>query len=450
MRARLIQFWFNIQSSYWFIPFTMGVLACVLALIIIALDRSWGTALISSQPWLYANTPEAARSILACVAGSMITVGGVVFAITISSVSQSASQYGPRLLTNFMRDRGNQFALATFTSTFLYCIIVLRSVETESETIRNVSGFVPHLAIFVALILTFASVGILIYFVHHVPQSIHISNVIAQIGNELNAKLDVIFPERIGNEDSSQGKNDAEQFGEDSVGDDERLIHVDGTGYVQTLDAESVFEVAIKADVLIKLTCRPGDFVFPGRIVARVSPKQNASDDVAQQIASAYAWGTQRTPSQDIMFLVNELIEIAARALSPGMNDPYSAMGATDWLSAALVHCMERETPEGQRFDEEGVLRVVAEPINFEELIDHSIGALCPYVCQDRNAATHLVRCLVRLTDAANTKYHREVIQRSATLLHKSCQNQSWYENDKSLFDNLANQIKAAMHGQSG
>jgi uncharacterized membrane protein len=141
MRTRIVQFWIYLKSSYWFVPAVMASAAAVLALLLIRIDQDTTATVLADFDWIYANTPDAARSLLSTIAGSMITVAGVTFAITIAAVAHASSLYGPRLLTNFMRDRGNQISLGAFIATFVYCLLVLRSVQSPSETLdREGSG----------------------------------------------------------------------------------------------------------------------------------------------------------------------------------------------------------------------------------------------------------------------------------------------------------------------
>ena len=205
MKARILAHIDGLRSSYWFIPSVMALGAIVLSFVTTAIDGRIGPGWIERVSWLYANKPDGARGLLSTVAGSMIGVAGVTFSITIASVVYASGQYGPRLLTNFMSDRGNQVTLGTFIATFLYCLLVLRTIRAADEAsgAANPSGdvvgaFVPHVAIVTALVLALASVGVLIFFIHHVPESIHVSHVIAGVGRDLSEKIEKLFPERIG------------------------------------------------------------------------------------------------------------------------------------------------------------------------------------------------------------------------------------------------------------
>jgi uncharacterized membrane protein len=201
MHARFIQFLDQLRASYWFIPSLMSVGAVVLAFGTAAVDHALGPEWIYEVEWLQANRPSGARDVLSAIASSMITVAGVVFSITVASVVYASAQHGPRLLTNFMRDRGNQITLGTFIATYLYCLLVLRTVRESGEPEgldEEIAAFVPHVGLFVGLFLAVCSIAVLVYFIHHVPRSIHISNVIADIGRELRGMIEKRFPERIG------------------------------------------------------------------------------------------------------------------------------------------------------------------------------------------------------------------------------------------------------------
>ncbi len=186
MIARALKFLDGIRASFWFVPTLMSVVAVALAFVLTGFDSQFGAAWLRDVGWLYANKPEGARVLLSTVASSMITVAGVTFSMTTLAVSFASGNIGPRVLSNFMRDRGNHVTLGTFIATFLYCIFVLRTIRAENEVDNQIyEPFVPHTAILGALILTAASVAVLIYFIHHVPESIHMSNVVANIGRGL-------------------------------------------------------------------------------------------------------------------------------------------------------------------------------------------------------------------------------------------------------------------------
>ena len=404
MNARLLAVLDDIRSSYWFIPSLMSLAAIALSFATTMVDGVVGPEWIENVSWLYGNKPDGARTLLSTIAGSMIGVAGVTFSITIASVVYASGQYGPRLLTNFMGDQGNQVTLGTFIATFLYSLLVLRTIRAADEGGggENPAGdliaeFVPHIAIVTALVLLLASVAVFIFFIHHIPESIHVSNVIAGIGRDLRDKIDTLFPERIGEGDPGDEAREADDVRTEmpeGFYDEAVPIRAEGSGYVQGLDTESVLDTASEHDLLVRLRHRPGDFVAEGDTLALVWPPSRVDDGVRETLRVAYAWGGQRTALQDTRFLVNELVEIAARALSPGVNDPFTAISCLDWLAASLKALADRDYPSAARHDAEGALRVVSEPTSFEEFVGHVYGQLRPYLAADRNAALHALKTI--------------------------------------------------------
>ena len=178
MRAQLLKYWDRIRSSFWFLPSLMACGAVALALATVALDGSVTDDWLQTLAWVYTGGAEGASAVLETIAGSMITIAGVVFSLTLVALSLASSQFGPRLLRNFMRDTANQVVLGTFVATFLYCLLVLRTIRRADEV-----AFVPHLSVTLGVLFAIASLGVLIYFIHHVSVSIQADEIIARVGS---------------------------------------------------------------------------------------------------------------------------------------------------------------------------------------------------------------------------------------------------------------------------
>jgi uncharacterized membrane protein len=418
MQPRLLKFWDEVRASYWFIPLLMTIAAIVLAAVTTALDKTYGHDWLEAVPWLIENRPDGARQILSTIAGSMITVAGVVFSITVVAVVHASAQLGPRLLTNFMRDRGNQITLGTFIATFLYCILVLRTVQSPEDAMTPgagedlAAGFVPHIGMLGALVLTLCSVGVLIYFIHHIPKSIHVSHVVAEVGKELRLKVEQRLPEGFGEpvpEDVERSEVEPDDFGERAV-----TVEADGSGYVQAVNEKALLDIAVENDLILELHVRPGIFVRPGKALVEAYPRDRVTEKIADSIRLSYAWGNKRTPLQDDMFLVNELAEIGIRALSPGINDPFTAVSCIDWLADGLASFASREVPDRFRFDEGGALRVIAHPIDLEEFAEAALGQIAPYAAVDRVAGLHLLSAIGELSEGITSDQGRDLLRHYA------------------------------------
>ena len=305
-------------DTFWLLPGALVVLGVISGLGIVAVDRSGAVPqwLIAS-PWLYSGGATGARTLLGAVASSTIGVAGTVFSITIAALSLAAGQMGPRLLRNFTRDRGNQITLGAFLGTFSYALMVLRSVRTRSE-----GEFVPHLALSISILLAFVCVATLVFFVGHMAGRINVDTVVDLVSGEVRSAVKRLMVA----EAQAAPPPPAFWAAATCVTDGRR-------GYLQQLDEDGLADWAAAHNTVVRLLVRPGDYVFPGAAIAVLTVPVEGADAA---IRHATALGGQRVSSSDLEFAVRQLVEVAVRALSPGINDPHTAMSVLDRLGAAL------------------------------------------------------------------------------------------------------------------
>ena len=397
LRSRLL----TIRASYWFVPGLMAVLALLLGAGMIWLDAQVGHTAINQLSWYQQIRSDGAREVLSTIAGSMVTVAGVVFSVTIVALSYASGQYGPRLLTNFMTDRGNKLTLGTLIATFVYSLVVLRTIRGGDES------FVPQYAVMLAMLLAAASIGMLIYFIHHVSLTIHVNHVVARIGEQLIADTQRRFPEPIG--EAAPDPVPAPVFTGDTV-----PLTSEATGYIQSIQSDRLLRLAAEADVLIRLRYRPGDFVTRGRVLADIAAAGCLAPDRAEALRGCFAIGPKRTAEHDLMFLVSELVEIAARALSPGINDPMTAIACLDWLGAGVSEIARRRLPAAVRLGEDGEARLVAAPDDFAFFVARSFGRIRSYAARDPLAGLHLLRVMGEVGAACRTPRQVEILRAEA------------------------------------
>ncbi|MES1929320.1 hypothetical protein SADO_08687 [Salinisphaera dokdonensis CL-ES53] len=409
--AQLIKYWNTLKGSYWFIPTVMSIMAALLSFALTAIDSRIGAAWVTNIPWIYSIQAEGARGLLTTVAGSMIGVAGVTFSITIAALSYTTSTLGPRLLTNFMHDRGNQITLGTFVSTFVYCLLLLRVVQAGHE---GSAAFVPHLSLLFAVGMAVASLAVLIYFIHHITESLHVSNVVANVASELDGAIDE-YQRRVEADRDKPPANLPADFAEQAV-----AVRADGDGYIQNLIFGSLVRQAATHDLVLRIERSPGDFVAAGQTLLWAWPAARVDDDVTSGLIDAYAWGRQRTQSQDVFFLVNELVEIAARALSPGINDPYTAMGCLDWLSVAINRVARDDISSRHGFDSDDKLRVWARGFDFAALVSAVFDQLRAYFAGDRNAAVHMFKRIGDSGEFLRNADQRKLMQAQAEALYEA------------------------------
>lgn len=360
--TRLAHRWVVVRASFWFVPGLMVIGAAVLAAGALGADATLaGTSL---PGWIYAGGADGARALLSTVAGSMVTVAGVGFSITIVALVLASTQFGPRLLSLFMRDVVSQATLGTFIGTFTYCVLVLRSIRSADEG----AAFVPHVAVTLAIGLTLVSVAALVYFFHHVAVSIQAPKLVASVARDLDRAIDDLEQTDAGRSGPPPDPADLPTPERDAV------IPAPVSGYVQVVDDRALLDIAVRHDLCVRLTIRPGLFVVRGNPVLVVRPRSGVAVDqsLADQLRSALIIGDVRTAEDDIEFSVRQLVEVALRALSPAINDPFTAMSAVDWLGAALARLAIAQFPSRYRHDDAGTLRVVANVSTFRG-IAHTI-----------------------------------------------------------------------------
>ncbi len=366
MKTWLVNRWEDFRTNFWFVPSVMVAGAVLLSLATTRLDRATAEAnWIATLGWTFTRGPEGSRAVLSTIAGSMMTITSVAFSITIVALQLASSQYGPRLLRNFMRDRVNQAALGTFIATFTYCLLVLRTVNgTETEE------FVPHLSVTIGLLLALASLGMLIYFFHHAAASIQADNIIAEVTRELHNAMERLFPEGLGR--GRPAGNGKEAMADLPAGfdSDSRSIPSSSSGYIQAIDVDGLLSLAVERDLILRVTTRPGKFIVQGGELARVWPGDRQEDALEHAIRGAFYIGSQRNLTQDVEFAIDQLVEVAVRALSPGVNDPFTAIACVERLGEALCALAGRQIPSPCRYDDDGRLRAIAEGSTVSGIVD--------------------------------------------------------------------------------
>jgi uncharacterized membrane protein len=390
MKTRIFHIWESIRTSFWFVPSIMVSLSIITAFAVVALDRKIE---LESTVYglLYKGGPEGARSILSTIASSMMTVAGVTFSITIVTLTLTSSQFGPRLLRNFMRDTGNQVVLGSFISTFMYCLVVLLLANViEGEL------FVPGISVSFAVLLALANVGVLIYFIHHVSTSIQADKVIEAVYRDLLNQIGKLFPEQAGREKDQRTDRDPEP----QPRDDHRAHRIVATesGYLQAMDFAGLLELAGDNDLLITTHFKPGKYIFAGNTLATVRGPETIDDALSGKVAGCFISGSQRTPEQDAEFAISQLVEIAVRALSPSTNDPYTAMTCLDRLGSAFCYLATRAFPSPYRYDDKGRLRVIAKPVTFSGIANEAFNQIRQY---GRSSVAVTIRLLETLQQVA-------------------------------------------------
>jgi uncharacterized membrane protein len=408
MRVQVFKTWDRVRSSFWFLPAAMASGAMVLAFATVALETPVTDWVKLNWGLTFTGGAEGASSLLGAIAGSMITIAGVVFSMTLVALSLASSQLGPRLLRSFMRDTTTQMVLGTFVATFLYCLLVLRTIRRAEETL-----FVPHLSVTLGVLLAVVSVGVLIYFIHHVSISIQANEIVARVGKELIEEIELLFPENIGQGAPRIPTEPPNADFLDRFEREARPIGSTGDGYLQFIDGDALMALAMQEDVVIRVERRPGHYVVATRPLALVWPGNRVTDQLMDRVNCAFALGNQRTSGQDIEFAVNQLVEIAVRALSPGVNDPFTAIACVDRLGSALCRLARQDVPSPYRYDTQDQLRVITPVFTFPDVTDAAFNQIRQY---GRTSTAVTIRLLETIAEVAGSVHRSE--DRVALLRH--------------------------------
>ena len=408
MKSFLSNFWEALRNSYWFVPSLMTGAAILLSYAFLALDRHLKFSALSGYAWIYAGGASGARSVLSTVASSVITVAGTTFSITIATLSLASSQFGPRLLRGFLRDTGNQMVLGTFIGTFVYCLLILRTIRGDQTDV-----FVPNFSVTAGVFLALASVGVLIYFINHVSASIQASHVIASVSKELNGAIDRLYPVSMGEGDGELTPSERDASALPSV-----PVAAERSGYIQSVDEDKLMALAKSAGGFVEILLRPGTFATQGAPLARLHAAAPLPKELGEKLNKAFALGPNRTMTADAGFGMDQLVEVASRALSPGINDPFTAISCLNRIGEALSRLATRPVPSPCRYDGDGVLRIVARPLLFPEMVHSAFDPIRQYGSGSFAVTLHLLETLEVVAAQATGEGNREALRRQAGLIH--------------------------------
>jgi uncharacterized membrane protein len=405
VRTWLADRWLAVRVSYWFVPSLFAAGALGLAECGRLVDR-WMTLQGLHPAWVYTGGPAGARALLTTLAGSMIGTAGVTFSVTIVALSLASSQFGPRLLRNFMRDRGNQVVLGTFVATFLYCILVLREVRDASSG----AAYVPAVSVAGAVVLGAASLGILIYFFHHVASSIQASHVVAAVARDLVAAVDGFCARAA----SRTGSPEEPPAAVRDLLSAATAVEAKRSGYVRWVDHGALVALAAEHDALIETLHRAGDFVIDGGSLVRVVAPGPLDPSFADRARRAIGIGEERTEEQDVEYSIRQLVEVALRALSPGINDPHTAMTCVDWLGVALARLARHGMPPRFGTDDQGRIRLVTDTPRFEGVVGAAFDPIRQAAARNLAVSLRLLETLRALSRHVRSAEQAEVLRRQA------------------------------------
>jgi len=384
---KIRQLWSNLRSSFWFMPSMIVVFSIALAMALIEADSAGSNRWLAQWPRLFGAGVEGARGMMSTIAGSMMTVVGVTFSMILVVLALASSQYTSRILRNFMRSRVTQVVLGIFAGIFTYCLIVLRSIRGGDE-----GTFVPSLAVFFGFVLALGGVGTLMFFIHYIASSIQASNIIATVANETIHVIERLFPENL---EQGPAENDDNLTPDLPPGWNWHSVPSRENGYIQIVDNDALLRVARDKKTIVRMERGIGEFVVRDTALISIALQDPPDQETIAALQTTFTVSRHRTVDQDAAFGIRQIVDVALKALSPGINDTTTAVMCVDYLTAILACLASRQIPSLYRYEEKK-LRVVAKGPSFESLLIESFD-------QIRGNAKDNFVIMSRMTDAILT-----------------------------------------------
>ena len=386
---------YRVGPNLWVVPLVMSVGAVALFVLTRWADRTRAADLVPAT--LATSGPADAFVVLSALLGAVATALALVFSTSILTFSIASSQLGPRLIRRFMRDTVTQVTLGSFMATLIFLVMTLASVRSS-----RVDG-ASSVSVAVAVLLALGCFAGLVFYVHHVAATIQAPNVVASVVRDLQRVLDerdhYLTEVRRCTEPSR-----VREARSDAARDGGRLVAA-RSGYLELLDHARLLDCAERADALIVLQHRPGQFLVQGQELGHVLPA-TATEAVRRVVDEAVEIGVARTLRQDEEFAIAQVVEIALRALSPAINDTYTGLTCIDWLGAALVQIGQHPEPTGGWCSDDGALRLVEPALHFERELKAAFDLIRQSGAQ--NPAV-LIRLIDVLTEMAPLVHHERL-----------------------------------------
>ncbi len=433
--SRLKRLLRNLRGSFWFIPSLIVAGSIVLAVVLIDADSAGSRAWLARWPRLFGAEAAGARGMLSTIAGSMMTVVGVTFSMTLVTLALASSQYTSRILRNFMRDRVTQVVLGIFAGIFTYCLIVLRTIRGGEST------FIPSLAVSFGVVLAIGGIGALIFFIHHIASSIQASNIIASVAHETIEAIDRLFPGSLGLGPEADDENLPSRALPERKW---QTIPVKGVGYIQRVDDAALLRLAREQETMVRMERGVGEFAVDGTALASVALEAPPAKELVASLQAAFSLSRYRTLKQDSAFGIRQIVDMALRALSPSTNDTTTAIVCVDYLTAILARLASRDIPALHRY-EEGKLRVIAIGPTFASLVAESFDQIRASGSGNVAILRRMLGALQTIASLTASPGRRRVLREHADDLAETAVRTLENPRDRARFEHRLAQVRAAL-----
>jgi uncharacterized membrane protein len=407
---KLLFFWSELLATFWFVPVLIIISSILASMGLVYLDSTLSFSHEGFVRFFLVNSSDSARSILTTISGAMIGVAGTVFSVTLVVLTMASSQFGPRLIKNFMYVRLNQVVLGSYISTYLYCLLVLNAIKDSS-----VYTFIPSISILVAIVATMVNILLLIIFIHQIAISIQADKVISDISGFVSTHVETLFPEKIGEDKASEKRVDIASV--KSSYQKTTSIESPRSGYLQYIDSDSLMGIVTRHNALLELHHRPGGYLVKGMTLGSLYSSGNPDINAIENILDQFVIGKTKTAQQDLEFSIHQMVEIAARALSTGVNDPYTAITCIDNLTATMSYLAQAKFPSKYRLDGEGNLRIIADTLDFEGVLDAAFNQIRQFSGGSAAVIIRLMEALTTIHEFAKKETYKKAILKHAEMV---------------------------------
>jgi len=429
--------WDRLKVSFWFAPVVMSLIAILLAWLMYYLDSLIPNEALAESRIILSGTPGELRSVLIGMATTILATAGVVFTLLTLPLSTVAAQYGSRLLRVFLGDRTTQLVLGTFVATFVYCLaaaLTILPAEVEPDG--------PQLTVTFGLFLTLASFSSLILLVQHISTMLQAPNIAAAAGAELQDVVLSEIPDQIIGRDDC--KNGSMILPDSLLEENGYVVRVRQAGSIQYIDPHYLLTLAGEHNLVIRLLRKPGNIVWRDTQVALVWPADQVDEELDRQIRNAYRIGNGRTPTQDVAYAVNQLVEMAVRAMSPAINDPFTAMTCLDHIGEGLALFIRQGEKSSCYYDQNNQLRLILDPVTFTELLTGAFDMLRHASCDNASVLLHMLDVIDAIGQEVNSPKTRQELLRHVNLIQLESKTGALIDTDRERISDTCEKLRAS------
>ncbi len=402
--------WNELKSTFWFVPVIIIIISVLLSVFLVWIDGFISFSQDGLSSTFFVQSSDSARVILSTISGAMIGVAGTVFSVTLVALMLASSQFGPRLIKNFMYVRLNQIVLGSYISTSVYCLLILNAIkEGENYT------FIPSISILVAILAAILNIILLIIFIHQIATSIQADKVISDVSDFISKHLEILFPEKM--EQDNEIDEDVDSATAISSYSKSICIKAPKSGYLQYADYEALIENITENNALFELFCRPGDHLVEGMEIGLIHSNEDWDKDQLKKVLNQFVIGKTKTSQQDLEYSIKQMVEIAVRALSTGVNDPYTAITCIDNLTSTMCYLAQAKFPSKYRFDEERNIRIIADAVDFQGVLDTTFNQIRQFSGGNAAVIIRLMEAFITISGFTKKEKYKKAVIRHAEMV---------------------------------